>query len=97
MDKYNTLGNRIKSRRQALNLSQSELSRQLNCTQAALSQYENGNREPGLNDLANIARCLNTTTDYLLGLDDVPNIRVDGLPISFVAHIVQIIQDYRQK
>lgn len=71
MDKYNTLGNRIKSRRQALNLSQSELSRQLNCTQAALSQYENGNREPGLNDLANIARCLNTTTDYLLGLTDI--------------------------
>ena len=71
MDKYNTLGNRIKSRRQALNLSQSELSRQLNCTQAALSQYENGNREPGLNDLVNIARCLNTTTDYLLGLTDI--------------------------
>ena len=71
MDKYNTLGNRIKSRRQALNLSQSELSRQLNCTQAALSQYENGNREPGLNDLVNIACCLNTTTDYLLGLTDI--------------------------
>lgn len=71
MDKYNTLGNRIKSRRQALNLSQHELSKQLNCTQAALSQYENGNREPGLNDLANIARCLNTTTDYLLGLTDI--------------------------
>ena len=71
MDKYNTLGNRIKSRRQALNLSQSELSRQLNCTQAALSQYENGNREPALNDLANIARYLNTTTDYLLGLTDI--------------------------
>jgi len=71
MDKYNTLGSRIKSRRQALNLSQSELSKQLNCTQAALSQYENGNREPGLNDLANIAHYLNTTTDYLLGLTDV--------------------------
>ena len=68
MDKYNTLGNRIKSRRQALNLSQSELSKQLSCTQAALSQYENGNREPSLNDLANIARCLKTSTDYLLGL-----------------------------
>lgn len=71
MDKYNTLGSRIKSRRQALNLSQSDLSRQLNCTQAALSQYENGNREPGLNDLSNIAQCLNTTTDYLLGLTNI--------------------------
>ena len=71
MGKNNTLGNRIKSRRQALNLSQSELAKQLNCTQAALSQYENGNREPGLNDLANIANCLHTTTDYLLGQTDI--------------------------
>lgn len=71
MNKYNTLGNRIKNRRMALNLSQSELSKQLNCTQAALSQYENGNREPGLKDLANIAHCLQTTTDYLLGLTDI--------------------------
>lgn len=71
MDKYNTLGSRIKSCRQALNLSQSDLSKQLNCTQAALSQYENGNREPGLNDLSNIAQCLNTTTDYLLGLTNI--------------------------
>lgn len=84
MDKYNTLGNRIKSRRQALNLSQSELSKQLNCTQAALSQYENGNREPGLNDLANIARCLNTTTDYLLGLTDIASTEKE----------VKIIGDY---
>ena len=71
MGKNNTLGDRIKSRRQALGLSQSELSKQLNCTQAALSQYENGNREPGLKDLSTIATCLNTTTDYLLGLTEI--------------------------
>ncbi len=71
MGKNNTLGDRIKSRRQVLGFSQSELSKQLNCTQAALSQYENGNREPGLNDLAHIACCLQTTTDYLLGLTDI--------------------------
>lgn len=71
MGKNNTLGDRIKSRRQALGLSQSELSKLLSCTQAALSQYENGNREPGLKDLTNIANCLNTTTDYLLGLTDI--------------------------
>lgn len=71
MGKNNTLSNRIKSRRQALNLSQSELSKQLNCTQAALSQYEKGSREPGLADLSNIAKALHTTTDYLLGLTDI--------------------------
>lgn len=84
MDKYNILGSRIKSRRQALGLSQSDLSRQLNCTQAALSQYENGNREPGLNDLVNIAHCLNTTTDYLLGLTGIASTKGE----------VKIIGDY---
>lgn len=77
MRKYNTLGDRIKKRRQALNLKQSDLARLLNCTQAALSQYENGNREPGLNDLSSIARCLNTTTDYLLGLTDISAVDSD--------------------
>lgn len=84
MDKYNTLGSRIKNRRQSLGLSQADLSKQLSCTQAALSQYENGNREPGLNDLANIARCLNTTTDYLLGLTDIASTEEE----------VKIIGDY---
>lgn len=93
MDKYNTLGNRIKSRRQALNLSQSEMSKQLNCTQAALSQYENGNREPGLSDLANIAHCLNTTTDYLLGLTDIAStegeVRIIGDYLGLTENSIQ--------
>jgi len=84
MGKNNTLGDRIKSRRQALGLSQSELSKLLSCTQAALSQYENGNREPGLNDLSSIAKYLKTTTDYLLGLTDVAT--TDGT--------VKLIGDY---
>ncbi len=77
MGKNNTLGNRIKNRRQALNLSQSELAKQLNCTQAALSQYENSNREPGFQDLINIANVLDTTTDYLLGITDAPTKDLD--------------------
>lgn len=84
MDKYNTLGNRIKSRRQALGFNQTDLARKLNCTQAALSQYENGSREPGLHDLSNIACCLNTTTDYLLGLTDIASTEMH----------VKIIGDY---
>lgn len=71
MDEYNILGSRIKHIRQMIGLSQTDLAKKLNCTQAALSQYEKGAREPGLNDLVNIANSLNTTTDYLLGITDV--------------------------
>lgn len=74
MKEYNTLGDRIKGLRCSLSLSQAELAQQLHCTQAALSQYENGNREPGLQDLVQIASALHTSTDYLLGLTDVKSL-----------------------
>ncbi len=71
MERYNVLGDRIKKARQRTGLKQADLAKQLNCTQAALSQYETGNREPGLEDLVNIASKLNTSTDYLLGRTDI--------------------------
>ena len=67
MRKYNILGERIKYVRKKRGLSQAELVQRLNCTQAALSQYERGVREPSIGDLGNIADSLNTSTDYLLG------------------------------
>jgi len=93
MGKNNTLGNRIKHRRQILNLSQLELSKRLNCTQAALSQYENGNREPSLKDLSNIAKNLQTTTDYLLGLTDIASrdetVKVIGDYLGFTEESIE--------
>lgn len=87
MGNYNALGNRIKECRLNLGLSQSELAKRLNCTQAALSQYENGNREPGLTDLINIADVLSTTTDYLLGLTHISsrdsNVKMIGDYLGF--------------
>lgn len=77
MGKYNTLGDRIKKLRQSLFLSQSELAQQLHCTQAALSQYESGNREPGLQELVRIAKALHTSTDYLLGLTKIKCVNTD--------------------
>ncbi|MBR5547894.1 MAG: helix-turn-helix transcriptional regulator [Clostridia bacterium] len=71
MQKYNSLGQRIKVARQKCGFSQAELARLLNCTQAALSQYERGVREPSLGDLGNIANALNTSTDYLLGRTEI--------------------------
>ena len=71
MGNYNTLGERIKKVRQKAGKSQTQLAEELNCTQAALSQYEKGAREPGLSDLVNLANKLNTSTDYLLGRTEV--------------------------
>lgn len=97
-EKYNTLGNRIKERRQSLCLSQAELAQQLHCTQAALSQYENGNREPGLQELIQIASVLNTSTDYLLGITNIKtvdaNIKMIGDYLGLTEEAISILHDF---
>ena len=113
MEKYNTLGNRIKECRQALSWSQAELAQQLHCTQAALSLYENGNREPGLQELVKIASVLNTSTDYLLGVTHIKstdfNIKTIGdylglteesiseLRNNYIKHKECLSKDYLEK
>lgn len=37
---------------------------------ATISQYENGNREPGLSLLINFAKYFNCSVDYLLGVSE---------------------------
>ena len=50
-------------------ISQRQLADRLNTTEATLSRYVNGEREPKADMLANIATALNTTSDYLLGIE----------------------------
>lgn len=54
--------------RQERKTSQKEAAMTLGVSQALLSHYENGLREPGLEFVANAARFYGVTTDYLLGL-----------------------------
>jgi transcriptional regulator with XRE-family HTH domain len=61
------IGKRIAEKRQLVGISQTELASRLGVTRQALNNYERGLREPDLSLTADIARVLNTTTDYLLG------------------------------
>ena len=98
IEKYNILGDRIKERRQSLCLSQAELAQKLHCTQAALSQYENGNREPGLQELKQIALALNTSTDYLLGVTHIKtvdaNIKMIGNYLGLTEESISVLHDF---
>ena len=46
--------------------TQKELAGMIGVTEAAMSQYLSGSREPKLGVIANLATALNTTTDYLI-------------------------------
>ena len=91
------LGNRINELRMAFGWNQVQLAGKLNITKQTVSNWENENIQPSIEMLVRIAMLFHVSTDYLLGLDNVPHINVEGLPISFVAHLSQIVEDYKQK
>ena len=90
------LGTRIKELRKAFGLSQVDLAARMEVTKQTISNWENENIQPSIDMLVGLANVFNVTTDYLLGLDDVPRLSIEGLPLSFAAHLAQIIEDFRQ-
>ncbi|MCO7176033.1 helix-turn-helix domain-containing protein [Sporolactobacillus kofuensis] len=63
----NTLGSRIRFLRDEKELSQLEMARELNISNAQLSRYESGARKPDPEMLIQIADYFHVSTDYLLG------------------------------
>lgn len=63
------VGNRIKELRKGLELSQKQLADKIGVAINTLSQYESGLSKTSIDVLANLAIELDTTTDYLLGLE----------------------------
>lgn len=63
---------RIKDLREDADITQKELADFLNIKQNTYSQYENGQRQLPLDALIKLAEYFNTSTDYILGLTDIP-------------------------
>ena len=62
-------GQRLSNLLQSQGVKQKELDNRINTTEATLSRYVSGDREPKADMLANIATALHTTSDYLLGIE----------------------------
>ena len=91
------LGQRINELRNAFGWNQVQLANKLGITKQTVSNWENENIQPSIEMLVRIAKLFHVSTDYLLGLDQNIRLDVDGLPVSFVAHLAQIIEDYKTK
>ena len=61
---------RLRELRQDKKLSMKQLAKELNTTDAAISNWENEINEPKISYLVSIAKFFNVSTDYLLGLED---------------------------
>lgn len=64
------LKERLKARREALGLSQSDLARAVGLTPQSVSAYENGVRRASGDVIAAFANVLKCSADYLLGRTD---------------------------
>lgn len=91
------LGQRVSELRSAAGWSQVELAKKLSVAKQTISNWENDNIQPSIEMLIRLARLFNVSTDYLLGLDSLQKINVDGLPQNVIAHISLLVNDYKEK
>ncbi|MDE7083710.1 MAG: helix-turn-helix domain-containing protein [Clostridia bacterium] len=61
---------RLKELREENGLSQSQLAKETNLSQAAISLWEDGQRIPNAQVIIILARYFKVSTDYLLGVTD---------------------------
>lgn len=64
------LGLRVAETLQKRGMTQKELATLIGVTEAVMSRYVSGDREPKPEMLANIATALHTTSDFLLGIEN---------------------------
>ena len=64
---------RLKDLRQGMKLSQKDLAVKTSLTQSAISKWELGTRQIGIDALRILARFFKVSADYLIGLKDTEN------------------------
>ena len=86
---------RLKAIRLENELTQAELAKNANLATSCIAMIELGKREPSANTLISLAKALNVTSDYLLGLEDDFGQKSIPTQSTYSAEERQLIQDYR--
>jgi transcriptional regulator with XRE-family HTH domain len=68
------IGQRIKKLREEIGINQQELADRLSVLRPTISQMENGKRKVTAEELIKLSEILNTSVQYLMGLEDQPKI-----------------------
>ena len=80
-----TFAETMSALRKARGLSQRAAAADLHISQALLSHYENGAREPGLDFVCRACRYFGVSADYLLGLADEDETDHSGEELATIA------------
>ncbi len=88
-------GARLRQVRESRGYTQDELAIRLNLGQSQLNKYENNKSDPTPEVIVRLAKELNVTADWLLGLVDEPNENVRLPDLS--AQELKLLQAFRRK
>jgi len=91
------LGVRLQQLRMDRNMSQSELGKALNRSKSVISAYENDLRIPPLEVLTEIALIFNVSLDYLVGIDKIEMVSVEGLNDRQKEIIHSLIHEFQKE
>jgi len=93
-------GSRLTMLRAAKGLSIAQLSRQLGFSSSVISRYESGERLPSFSGLIKLSRFFGVSTDYLLGVAEIPDtglsaasIDVSRLTVKQIEAIQSIVRE----
>ena len=95
-----TIGSRMLEALEERNMTQKQLARELNIAVSTINGYIRNYRQPDLSTLILIAKCLDVTSDYLLGLSDIAKhqqgIRLNKQEIELVRVHRQMTSDQKE-
>jgi len=87
-----SLAEKIKLLRERINLTQSDLARQLGLTRSSVNAWEMGLSVPSTQYIVELAKTFKVSTDYLLGMESAAYISVEGLSEAKVAVVVELVR-----
>ena len=90
------IGEKIKELRERNKLTQSDLAKLLNITRSSVNAWESGLSATSTQYIAELARILKVSTDYLLGLNNTATISVTGLDTIEVGLLVETANKFRE-
>ena len=87
---------KVKSLREQLNITQSELAKRLGLTRSSVNGWEMGLSVPSTPLLIKLSRIFDVSTDYLLGIEKGATLKIDNLSDKEVAILVDLIKCFNE-
>ena len=91
------LADRIKSLREDIGLTQSDLAKKLGITRSSVNAWEMGISTPSTQYIVELSTIFKVSTDYLLGMNTLSSIDVSGLSDEDVEFVYSVIHHLKKR